>query len=1627
MQTIIRKSSSRIKCTSLCKELFLKQQAPTNAYEHARVPLPGSESGAAGALLDFGVFSCEQVRLLSDAGSSGLVYSAVSRDYYGNESTASATLIIKECYPLSASRSLVRHRNTLELREDSPTADAAAFDLHLGLFRRAFDAQTRLYQSPVREQIAPPARAIEQNGTLYLVSDASHAELFAQAAQQMTAEAQLNVLVRLVEVLKALHTSDLIFLDLKPENILAVRNPDASGARPFTGDIKLFDFDSVVPVKALEDPAIALCLTPEWSPSPLAANQHSKAVSTRIDLYPVGAMLFWLLTGRTPSAAEVAHAYGAWHISASHVKQPQFRSAFPQIGPLVNNIFNHTLVTDPALLYQTEDQLIADLQLLAESVTPVSTPHSAEHARIEQTAVAAAEELREDIASLASEVSRLADGSASHGAPESANAQNGATTPRRTLSRRAFAIGAGVIGAASILATGGYFASKAIEAEKPITSYFRDITEQYGLPVGLGEPLSAAEAATAVDYWRIDDYPSKGITEASFVSFGPNFDLIDENSHRYRHLIFPKAAKARYSYDADKEKGTRLVRSCTYLDSNGAEVAQAIYSGANSFSFTARTKQPPLLGSTFFFGAEKQSPLALNPIPVFPRLTFNVNYDDQGRVAKRMLSPDTINAGRCSTLGFYGEAFTYADDGTVAAIDLLDANGNPSNCTNNFSRIEIEREENAVIYRYFSEDETMALRGFNWAPVERHQFNQDGTLQSIQMLKPADADNGDILVPATNKQRVHRFEFDSAKEGAGFTEYYKDANGELCADGTWQSLSRSFSFDAAASTLKVLARSASVISGETLLLDDAGVETSASVIARVAGDSVGTDTPISFGSNWTVPGIIYNLDEKTGQARQLTYLDFLAHPTNGGNGFASACFDYNSDGRIARCRYLDSTGEPTLCANHYAQVETDYDENGFPAFHSFLNADGEPCYSRSDGCFALSLEYQEEETADGVFCRLTERRYEADGSTRMCGSHGYSGRERIFDISGNLLRVTYLDANDGPTANFDTGSAIITCAPDPTNRFIAKYAHHDAAGNPVNCLGTHYHSFEVTVNVDNRSGQVLNKNADGELCYHGNTGVAGLYLEVSEDGRRKEARYLDTDGASPCIDREEGRYGYIQELVASSEDDGYEIIETCLGPNGEPFLSPSLAYCRMRTTKSPRDDAGHFTVTSRFFAIGPDGEEIPIHCGVRAAGSEVEEYDERGARVRRTFYEPDARTPMLDTLEGVHQREFIYGETGKLEWELNYGLDGNLTSRTDCGYAVCHTIYDAAGTLIATEHFSPEFDISQIGGEIQLDRLAINTQTGVCALYLTEPDEHGNYTRESYYFPTEGARSIDDCLQFMKVSTYTPNGICTKSEIFEADGTTPLVHPDGYDAQQFTVDEKGLITKTLYLCDGKPVSLESTNHACATTEYDNLGRRIRDSFFSDDGATPVLSATTGGAMVDYTYDDAFPDLIRRAMVYTIDEETEQTGEIPFGFIENSYDAWGNCIRIVSVGGTDSPASPKTYSEHKQTFDHLNTQTEDRFFDVDGNPVVNKSAGYSSGYSVYNEQSNDAPIRFSHSTSYFTLDESGREVPITGEPWKTEIVMDDCWRVVETIETTRLEDGNDSVEHIPGDGQSIGPN
>ena len=339
--------------------------------------------------LDFGDYRCRDIKLLSNNGSSGLVYQAISDDFYGS-GKPSANLIIKECYPLELARCIHRNNNALEMSDEADSSDRELFGRHLNRYLKAFSNNASLRQGCAREQISTPSRAFSINGTRYIINNASHGTTMDAAFASMSVYQRLKTLLRLGETLAAIHNAGYVYLDLKPENILCVKNPNDD--TQFTDDIRLFDFDSTLSLKELSEDDVIVSGSGDWSAFEQTHPGHIHEVGIPSDIYSLGALLFWALVGRPPKTTEVIHADGDWTISDSSLPLLGDKVSHDQIA-CVKRIFDHTLCIQPARRYQSAQPLIEDINKLAELLMPTNETMNARFDKLENLFKRVAQEL----------------------------------------------------------------------------------------------------------------------------------------------------------------------------------------------------------------------------------------------------------------------------------------------------------------------------------------------------------------------------------------------------------------------------------------------------------------------------------------------------------------------------------------------------------------------------------------------------------------------------------------------------------------------------------------------------------------------------------------------------------------------------------------------------------------------------------------------------------------------------------------------------------------------------------------------------------------------------------------------------------------------------------------------------------------------------------------------------------------------------------------------------------------------------------------------------------------------------------------------------------------------------------
>jgi hypothetical protein len=216
------------------------------------------------------------------------------------------------------------------------------------LFRREYFAMKKL-QHPGTVKVFDCG--VMETGNRYITMEVVRGrDLCEVAAQPLPACEVRRILERMAQILGFVHSRLFVHCDIKAEN---VRLTDA-------GDIKLMDFGIMHPIgtratgKIWGTPAY---MAPEW-------REHG-LIDGRSDLYSLGVLAFFLLTGMTPFKTEETRAAGA-----APVAPALELSALTGVDPAVSAIVLRMLEKDPRQRFGSAAELVAALH--AASGEPVA-------------------------------------------------------------------------------------------------------------------------------------------------------------------------------------------------------------------------------------------------------------------------------------------------------------------------------------------------------------------------------------------------------------------------------------------------------------------------------------------------------------------------------------------------------------------------------------------------------------------------------------------------------------------------------------------------------------------------------------------------------------------------------------------------------------------------------------------------------------------------------------------------------------------------------------------------------------------------------------------------------------------------------------------------------------------------------------------------------------------------------------------------------------------------------------------------------------------------------------------------------------------------------------------------------
>ncbi|MCA9290178.1 MAG: serine/threonine protein kinase [Phycisphaerales bacterium] len=172
-------------------------------------------------------------------------------------------------------------------------------------------------------------------------------------SNDLSVEARVRLMVRICRVVGELHAQGLLHRDLKPDNILVTERGD-----PVIIDFGLAGFADGVGQESLTLDGRPFGSLPFMPPE--QARGERAAITTRSDLYALGAILCHLLVGRTPHPLEggVAEIVG---LIAARPCRMRWETLTPPVPAPLRAIIEHAMAFEARHRFASADELADDL------------------------------------------------------------------------------------------------------------------------------------------------------------------------------------------------------------------------------------------------------------------------------------------------------------------------------------------------------------------------------------------------------------------------------------------------------------------------------------------------------------------------------------------------------------------------------------------------------------------------------------------------------------------------------------------------------------------------------------------------------------------------------------------------------------------------------------------------------------------------------------------------------------------------------------------------------------------------------------------------------------------------------------------------------------------------------------------------------------------------------------------------------------------------------------------------------------------------------------------------------------------------------------------------------------------
>ncbi len=281
------------------------------------------------------------------------------------------------------------------------------------------------------------------------------------------------------------------------------------------------------------------------------------------------------------------------------------------------------------------------------------------------------------------------------------------------------------------------------------TEYYTSVTEVYGLPTGVGDPLDQEELDHRSGYWRIDDYPYRQHTVLTYVDPYQQMELMRKYSRLYSMELFQTPARIEYEYTSNTVSG-RYLNKISYYSSSGKLLLELDGNGSDQYELSVYSpeERPQLFQSTLLRIPDDQTDET-----DLESQQIEVRYDPDGLPSVRRLC-----FGLYNQYGVNGERYVYDENRQLSKLYYLDHNGNTVCNKLGIMMISFEYETPGKLrsIRYYSDENGKEqTEGFYGVFCENFTYDKEtGNLTERKQLNRSESS----WVNDTNG--VYRYEYD---------------------------------------------------------------------------------------------------------------------------------------------------------------------------------------------------------------------------------------------------------------------------------------------------------------------------------------------------------------------------------------------------------------------------------------------------------------------------------------------------------------------------------------------------------------------------------------------------------------------------------------------------------------------------------------------------------------------------------------------------------------------------------------------------------------------------------------------------------------------------------------------------